>query len=91
MNKQTLVALAVIVALLAFWLLIALLYPDVEEVDLQPEPKPVEDMMDGEDLDAGTTGDLDATVDIVDDSSLLNRNGSEALDARVTITGRSSR
>lgn len=78
MNKQTLITLAVIVGLLALWLLVAVLYPSKEA------PEPTEPGMEDQ-ASGGSSATVEATVTIVDSLDDVATDNEAALDARVTI------
>lgn len=84
MNKQTLITLAVIVGLLALWLLIAVLYPAATDLDAPGDDTDVEQVDDQ--ATSGQSATVTATVRIVGSAEeVAQENEAAELDAKVTI------
>lgn len=83
MNKQVLITLAVIVGLLALWLIVAVLYPQGGEVPTDEQG--VEEVTEEEAV-SGASGTVTATVQIVESIDDIPSAERDDVEASVNIT-----
>ena len=85
MNKQIIITIAVIVGLLAIWLLVVLVYPSDEMEDVTEPVEPVTEEQAAVPATGGVSQSVVATVEIVSDLAEVDSDTGEDVDARVTI------
>jgi len=72
MDKNVLIAIAVIVALLALWLLLSLVYPSVESPDVEEVDQPIEMKIEDQEVSnlegGGESANVSAVVEIINNS-----------------------